>query len=349
MDIGIIALEKLIKENEDKISNCTKQLKDLESGTITLSPMKIASIENTLEQSQNDYKIYKNIYDAIPQKKKDNVKKIIRVQEALAKQSYYKLQKIRLKRNKNIKRDQRLEAMMILDELPSDVNFDDKELLEISEVIIKNNIREVIELEKDLQIIKQEFNKEIEKLKDNEDLKHFKFLDDYIPIIILHFSSFVQSIKNSVEEYNENIITNNSNEKIMKFSGLPKYEDWWIEELFKNHQAYFGLYKWKDIIYNQCLNEQQQIIWEKIFTNWLMIKKILCNKDENAYDYNLIFDKLIFKYATLEEELDLNNLKSMENIVYNIIKKENFTLNKSKHLINTTYAQWKKSKLNSAD
>ena len=40
MEISIFALEKLIKENEEKIANTTKQLKDLEAGVITLSAMK---------------------------------------------------------------------------------------------------------------------------------------------------------------------------------------------------------------------------------------------------------------------------------------------------------------------
>lgn len=348
MEISIFALEKLIKENEEKISNCTKQMKDLDAGTITLSPMKQASVENTLEEATKSYETYKKLYDDIPQDEKDKQKELVRVQEALAKQSYYKLQKIRLKRNKNLKRNQRLEAMMIIDELPDDIDFDDRELLEISQIVIKNNIREASELEQELSEIKNDFDARLESLEDGKDLKHFTFLDTYIPIIVLHFSSLIKNIQETIEEYNEKEKEKEDESKIklLTFRGLPRYEDWWIDELFKNHQAYFGLYKWKDIIYNQCITEQQQIIWDKIFNNWLMVKKILNSKDENAYDYNFIFDDMIRKYVELEEEIDMENLESMEKIVFNITKKEDFTKMKTEHNIITTYLQWKIAKIN---
>ena len=338
MEVSIFALEKLIAENQEKISNCRKQLQDVQNGKITLSSMKQASVENTLEESSIAYETYKHMYDEIPKEEKDKYKELVRVQEALAKQTYYKMQKIRLKRNKNLTRDQKLEAMMIIDELPEEMNFDDKELLEISQIVIKNNIRKVNDLEGELLEIKSEFNSKINSLPENKDLKHFAFLDTYIPIIILHFSVLVQNINELIVEHNE------TNVDKLKFSGLPKYEDWWIEELFINHQAYFALYKWKDIIKNQCINEQQEIIWNKIFNNWLMVKKILNSKDENAYDYNYIFDQMIEKYVNLEEEVDLNNLESMEEIIKNITSKEDFTKNKYSHNIKTTYYTWKKEK-----
>jgi hypothetical protein len=351
MVITIFALEKLIEENQMKISNCSKQLKDLDAGIITLSPMKVASIENTLEKATKDYETYQKLYDEIPQDKKDNQEELLRVQEALAKESYYKLQKIRLKRNKNLKRDQLLETMMIIDELPDDFHIDDKELLELSETIIKNNIREVSELEEDLSVIRNDFNARVEKLDDNRDLKHFTFLDTYIPVIVLHFSTLVKNIIETVDEFNEKEKEQEENTQIefKKFSGLPKYEDWWIEELFQNHQAYFGLYQWKSIISNECITLQQRIIWEKIFTNWLMIKKILNNKDENGYDYNLIFDDLIEKYAQLDEELDLDNILSLDKIIMNITKKEDFTKQKTVHNINTVYSKWKTEQLSKRD
>jgi len=338
MEVSIFALEKLILENKEKMSNCTKQLQDVRSEKIKVSPMKLASIENTLEESTIAYDTYKHMYDEIPKEEKDKFKELARVQEALSKQTYYKMQKIRLKRNKNLTRDQKLEAMMIMDELPDDINFDDKELLEISQIVIRNNIRKVSDLEAELIIIKNEFNSKLNSLEDGKDLKHFSFLDTYIPIIVLHFSSLVKNINELILEHNEN------HEDKIKFSGLPKYEDWWIEELFINHQAYFALFKWKDIIRNQCINEQQEIIWNKIFNNWLMIKKILNSKDENAYDYNFIFDELIEKYALLEEELDMSNLISMEEIIKTITQKEDFTSTKSIHNIETTYYTWKKQK-----
>jgi len=338
MEVSIFALEKLIAENQEKISNCRKQLQDVQNGKITLSSMKLASVENTLEESSIAYETYKHMYDEIPKEQKDKYKELIRVQEALAKQTYYKMQKIRLKRNKNLTRDQKLEAMMIIDELPEEINFNDKELLEISQIVLKNNIRKVTDLENELVIIKNEFNSKINLLENNKDLKHFAFLDTYIPIIILHFSILIKNINELIIEHNLD------SENKLKFSGLPKYEDWWIEELFINHQAYFALYKWKDIIKNQCINEQQEIIWNKIFNNWLMVKKILNSKDENAYDYNYIFDEMLEKYVNLEEEIDIVNLEAMEEIIKNITSKEDFTKNKYSHNIKTTYYTWKKEK-----
>jgi hypothetical protein len=354
MDISIYALEKLLKEHEENISNSTKQLRDIESGKIQLSNMKIASVENTLENSQKEYAKYKEIYDAIPEKEKEKYKELQRVQEALAKQSYYKLQKVRLKRNLNLKRKQRLEAMMVIDELPEGVHFEDKQLLDVANVIIKYNIREVVELENLLLLIKDEFHNKLEKLQDSEDLKHFHFLDTYIPIIILYFHVFIEEIKESIETYNDAIdqigdrtTAKDNSSKMKVFNGLPKYEDWWINELFKNHQAYFALFKWKEIIENICVTEQQKIIWDKIFNNWLMIKKILNNKEENAYEYTLIFDQMMSQYVELEEELEIENIRSMENIITDVIKKENFTDFHDKHEITTTYLQWKKSNIDS--
>ena len=39
-----------------------------------------------------------------------------------------------------------------------------------------------------------------------------------------------------------------------KFAGFPKYEDWWLKDLWKSHQAYFALYKWKNIIHIRIRN-----------------------------------------------------------------------------------------------
>ncbi len=377
MKIQILALERLIEESKQKIANTEKQLRSFNEGVTKLSPVKQASLENALEDASKDYDKYKKMYSEIPEAEIFRHKETERVQKALAKQTYYKLQKMRLKRAKSLKRNQLLEAMMMIDELPDEVNYDDTEIISMSDVIIKYNMREIDVLEKEFKVIKDDFNKRIESLPDEKDLKHFLFLDSYIPIIVLHFSVLVQNIIESIDEYNTAIDKDkrknkdkdknknkdkekdkkknkdkdkkkkkNNKEELekKKFSGLPKYEDWWIEELFKNHQAYFGLYKWKDIVSNICLTQQQRSIWDIIFNNWLMIKKILNGKGENAYDYNYIFDKLIAKYVQLEEELDENNLKSMESIVFNITAREDFTKTRETHNIKNTYFQWKKAK-----
>ncbi|HIP12078.1 MAG TPA: hypothetical protein EYG73_05075 [Arcobacter sp.] len=348
MEVSIFALEHLIEENEKSITNCKKQLKEIEDGTIHVSAMKSASVENTLEVSSQSLEEYKAIYDAIPQKDKDRFKELQHVQEALAKQTYYKLQKIRLKRNLNLKRTQKLEAMMVVDELPQEVNINDPQLIEISKTIIKYNIRETLELDVALNNIKNEWQGKLSSLPDNEDLKTFAFLDTYVPIIVLHLSVLVQDIEEKIKEHNENVQKSKSKIKPIDYKGLPKFEDWWIEELFKNHQAYFGLFKWKSIIEGLCQTKQQKIIWHKVFSNWLMIKKILSNKEENSFDYNFIFDKLVEKFVRLEEELDEKNIQSMEKIVNNITSKEDFTKTKEEHDTHTLYYKWKIEKNNNS-
>jgi hypothetical protein len=342
METSIIALEQLVQENQLYIQNSKKQLAKIQSGAVEVSALKLASIENKLEEATNYFEKYSKILDAIPKEEKDRQRHLIEVQEALKKQSYYKLQKIRIKKNQNLHRNQKLEAMMIIDELPYETHFDDKELIEISDMILKNNIREVIDIDKKLTDITNYFNTKKDKFEEQKDLKHFAFLDTYIPIIVLHFSFLIEDINRSINEHNED--EKNINNKLI-FRGLPKFDDWWIEELFLNHQAYFGLYKWKSIISNQCITKQHKIIWEKIFNNWLMIKKILNSKEENAFEYNYLFDDLARRYIGLEEELDEENLKSMEKIVNNIIVKEDFTKMNTIHNNNTVYLQWKRTQI----
>jgi hypothetical protein len=345
MKVSIYALEKLLKEYESNIANASKQIKDLDAGKITLSPLKIASVENTLEFSTAEYEKYKAIYDAIPEKEKEEFRNLKEVQELLAKQSYYKLQKIRIKRNLNLKRNQRLEAMMVLDEVPEDVHFEDAQLIEVTNIIIKYNARESVELVAELGVIREELDKRLEALKDKEDLKHFTFLDSYIPIIILHFASLVKSIEETILLYNEKEkekVGENEQPEYINFTGFPKYEDWWFDELFTTHEAYFGLYLWKETIKNICLTEQQKLLWEKIFSNWLMIKKILTTKDENAYDYNFIFDDMIKKYAKIEEEFDDTLIEKDSKELVNEIKKVDLSKLSLKHHNITVYHNWKK-------
>lgn len=345
MKVSIYALEKLLLEHEATINAAKKQLKDVESGAIHLSAMKLASVENTLEHSSEEYARYKAIYDEIPNTEIEKYKNLQRVQQALAKQSYYKLQKIRIKRKTNIQRNQRLEAMLVIDELPDEIDFEDDQLIEVAELIVKYNIREVVELEELLIVIKEDFHAQLSKLPDDKDLKQFTFLDYYIPIAVLHMHALFDDVKKSIEEYNQIMGNAQKEHQKKEFNGIPKYEDWWISELFKNHQAYFGLFQWKTAIENICTTDHQKVIWEKVFQSWLLVKKILNNKEENAYDYQLLFDEMLKKYCFMEEELDEKELKSMEETVLEITQKEDFTKTLEKHDIHTPYQQWKKEQL----
>lgn len=344
MEISIYALEKLIAKYEENVANASKQLRDVESGKIQLSPLKLASVENTMEHSQTELTKYKEIYDAIPEKEKDKYRELQKLQDALAKQSYYKLQKIRLKRSSNIDRNQKLEAMMVIDELPDEVHFDDQQLVEVSQEIIKYNVREVSEVLSLINELTQEFINTKDKIKDNEDLKSHVFLDQYIPVVVMYFKILFEDIKNSIEEYNELASQSESEMQQKAFNGFPKYEDWWINELFKNHHAYFSLFQWKTIIEDMCLTDHQKIIWEKLFDSWVAVKQILNTKEENSFDYNLIFDDMLEKHAEFYEELDSEKLESMAKQVKGLVANTDFLKPSKKHETVTVYAQWKQSK-----
>ncbi len=134
--------------------------------------------------------------------------------------------------------------------------------------------------------------------------------------------------------------------KELKFSGFPRYQDWWIRELWLSHQAYFALFKWKDIINNLCMTIEQKKAWSIIFDRWVFIKKLLNDKGELAYNYSFAFDSLLLTHAQIEEELENKNIESMELIINEITKKEDFSTTVPFHNTNTPYLKFKKEKLN---
>ena len=131
----------------------------------------------------------------------------------------------------------------------------------------------------------------------------------------------------------------------LKFSGFPRYQDWWIRELWLSHQAYFALFKWKSIITNLCITTEQKKAWSIIFDRWVFIKKLLNDKGLLAYNYNFSFDSILATYAEVEEELEKKNILSMELIIKEITKKEDFSTTTSFHSTDTPYLKFKKEKL----
>jgi hypothetical protein len=155
-----------------------------------------------------------------------------------------------------------------------------------------------------------------------------------IPLLVLHFSVLLSNIKQILEENNDAC-----------FRGFPKYEDWWIDELWSSHQAYFALFKWKSIISNLCITKEQKNTWSNIFDEWLFVKKLLNDKGSLAFDFHFAFDSLLTKHAELEEELIDKNLLAMESIIKEITKKEDFTKVRKNHNISTSYLAFKRNKL----
>ena len=192
-------------------------------------------------------------------------------------------------------------------------------------------------LEKKLIEIKKDFEEHTKNLKD-ENIKELVSLTSQVTIVILHFHVLLDNINENIEEDN-----------LPAFKGLPKFEDWWIAELWTNHQAYYGLYKWKSIISNLCISNNQKRAWEIIFSNWLSIKKILNGKGVLGYHYNYAFDTVMRNHSTLEEELATNSLKSMKSLMEKLVETEDFTKLSEDHKLVTDYVLFKREQLDYKD
>ncbi|RXJ88107.1 hypothetical protein [Arcobacter sp. CECT 8985] len=160
----------------------------------------------------------------------------------------------------------------------------------------------------------------------------------------------IDEIKTYIKTLNSKL-TQTKNIKIptpvmQKFSGFPKYEDWWIRELWLSHQAYFALYRWKQIINKVCITIEQKKAWSIIFDRWIFIKKLLNDKGKLSYHYHFAFDSLLSTYAELDEEVNKINIESMEKIIKRITEKEDFTKTVHFHDTNTDYLQYKVKKVN---
>ena len=334
---AMIAIQDLIKTNEKRIKILKAQLDDNEAGRVKLSVLASASAENALEQSQTALDKNRLIYDELLKHDMQELEKEERIKEAITRKNYYKYQKLRIKRNNNKDETQKLEAMMIVDELPTEMNLNDEDIFDIASTTIQLDLRIHDELDEQLNTIKKDFEELLKNIK-HEDIDKLGMLQIHIPIVVLHLAILVSNIEENIKESN-----------LPPFKGLPMYEDWWIDELWFNHQAYFGLFKWKSIVSSLCITDDQKKAWESIFSNWIFIKKVLNKKGNLAFEFNFAFDSLMKHHTNLEEELNLKNLKTMETIVQNITQKEDFHTFKNKHNIETPYFEFKKRKLNYKD
>jgi len=331
---AIIAIQDLIKQNQHRIKILKQQLKDHEDGVTKLSAMAKASSENGLEKSLEALEKNELILKELQKHGLLEIEKEMSLKEAITRQNYYKYQKIRLKRDLVMSNDQKLEAMMIVDELPNDVNIEDNEIFAIAESTINLNLRIHAELYDELKEIQKEWKNLLDNI-DSQNVDKLGILNLHIPILVLHLSVLVSNIEENIEE-----------QDLPTFKGLPAFEDWWISELWTNHQAYFGLYKWKNIVTSLCISSDQKRAWNTIFSNWIFIKKLLNNKGSLGFEYNFAFDTLIERHSHLVEELDTNNLVSMEKIVETITAKEDFSKYKTTHVIETPYLKFKRDTIN---
>lgn len=331
---AVIAIKDLINQNEKRIKVLQAQLADHDSGRLKMSAMARASTENAIEKSKEVLEKNQMILNELLQHDMEELEKEERLKEAIKRRNYFKYQKVRLKRDITKPNDQKLEAMMIVDELPCDVNLDDEDIFAIANMAIKLDLRIHDELDKELLEIKKYFAELLNRVSE-EDVSHLGILNTHIPVLVLHLSVLISNIKENIKEDN-----------LPEFKGLPKFQDWWINELWHNHQAYFGLFKWKAVVSSLCITNDQKRAWEVIFSNWVFIKKVLNKKGKLGFEYNFAFDTLIQSYTQLEEELSIENIKSMEEIISMITQKEDFTSYKKEHKLKTPYYEFKTEKLN---
>ncbi|MEA3289022.1 MAG: hypothetical protein U9Q04_02475 [Campylobacterota bacterium] len=340
---AIIALQTLIKEEEKRLGLLKRQLADHESGENKLTYMAKASTESSLEECSENLTKHTEQLNELMAKDLKELEEQERLEEAVKRKNYFHWQKVRLKRDKVRTNDQKVEAMLIMDELPEDLQFEDDALFSIAEKSLELNLSLHEGMEEKLTEIKTDFENLLKDIKE-EDIQQLELLNYRIPILILHFYVLIENIKENIERDNEKAKARGEKEKL--FSGLPRYEDWWINELWESHQAYISLFKWKYIISNICTSNDLQRAWNSIFSNWIFVKKLLNSKGKQAYEYTFAFDALVRKYGELEEELDLKNIKSMEKIIAKLTENEDFKSVKKDHSIGTKYLSYKKSKLN---
>lgn len=349
---ALIALEEMIKDDEVHLKLAKKQLSEHESGTNKLTVLVKASTETNIEERSARLEKNKEMLAELLKKDIKELEKQEKIKEAIERKNYFHYQKIRLKRDKVRTNDEKIEAMLIIDELPDDLGFQDEDLFRVAQQSIKMHLSLHELLHETFNEIRAEFEELTKDLKE-EQIADLGLLNFHIPLIVLHFHTLIENIKVNLEEDNKAKKEKSDQEEIQEelFPGFPKFEDWWIKELWVNHQAYFGLYKWKTIISKFCRSADQQRAWEVIFANWVNIKKQITSKGELAFEYNYAFDTLIRNYCGLEEELATTSLESMENLVIHLTSKEDFTklTAPNEHQLITKYTQFKRKKINYLD
>ena len=345
---SILAIEELIKQAQEQVNLQIYQLKRHNSGEAKLSALIHASTENTLEISTIKLARYKEILVRLQGEEGEKLDKQYRLKIATKRKKYFDSQDSRIKANKEHPSDVKLAAVRILGELPQEIELDDEDLFDIAVNSVKLSLPELTELTKLLDTIRVEFNTQIEKSKD-EDIKQIATLDYLIPIVILHFKILKDNIRQSIQDSNEHeeeLVKEEKKDtvKIKKNSSWPKYQDWWVRELWVSHQAYFSLFKWKEIINKKCQTTEQKKAWSIIFDRWITIKKLLNDKGTLAFNYQYIFDKMLEKYAQLEEEIDEKKIIEIEKIYIKLSEKEDFEKNSDFHNLKTPYFEYKQTR-----
>ncbi|QOG11197.1 hypothetical protein [Arcobacter sp. FWKO B] len=325
-------IEDFIDVTKKRIALFESKLKEHESGVSRMSAMAKASSETKLDEMLNLLQSYEAKRDELVKIDSEVLKKIedeARLQEL---KIYALNQKKRILSNIEISDEIKKEILKTLDELPSNIIFRDEELIDLAEKSLQLNLREVDEHLKTIKKIKIDFDGLFKNI-DTSDIKEIDFLNNQILVLTLQFHTFVENLNEAYKDENK------------KFAGLPKYEDWWIDEMWFSHLAYFSLLKWKKIIKKFCLTKLQKKSWNIIFANWVSIKDVVNGFGEKGYEYQFAFDSLILKYAQLNEELVDKNLENIEKFMTQETKKEDFSIKYAKHNRTTSYLLYKRERL----
>ncbi len=329
---AIISLEKLIKSLEIKIKVGKTQLAKHEAKEEILTLMAQASTEAAMEKNTELLKKYNILLVELKKLDNSNDNEKERLRVAIDRKKIYKYnkhKKIKSINLKNKENDEKIEAMLTIDELPQFIKFDDRMLFEIAFKGMEEYLILDEDASKDLTSIKKDFDELLKNLN-GDNLNDLGMLNYLIPVIVFYFHILLLNIQNYIED-----------EELEPFSGFPNFKDWWIEEMWISHQAYFGLYNWKNNISNLCHTKEQKDAWEVIFANWIYVKELLNEKGEVAFEFNEAFDKLLHKYISIEDELNIDTIIKDKFTTENLTRCENFLLLKDNHNIITPYLKFK--------
>lgn len=329
---SIIALEKMIKDVEVRIAVSKGQLARHNSGEEKLSLLVEASASNSLEKNTPLLEEYRSLMKELEKFEKPDSYEHRRLRSAVERKKYYKYNIKDVKKQKFRENDEKIEAAMIIDELPEEIILESQELFEMS----TRNMHQYLVFSDDSKIelndIQEEFNLLIKSFTD-ENIKSLELLNYMIPISIFHFKVFVQNIidfKNNEQE-----------EKIEELNFFPKYHDWWINELWESHISYFSLMKWKKDVTSRCMERKQEKAWKILFNNWFFIKTLINEKSDLAFEYQYIFDSLLHKYVKLESELDETVVQNSKKEMNTYIESEDLLSLLPQHHVLTPYVKYK--------
>jgi hypothetical protein len=331
---SMIALEKLIKELEVRISSAKGQLSRHDTGEEQLTLLTKASAENSLEYSVPVLDKYRNLLKELEKYEKLDSFEHRRLRASIERKKYYKFAIKEEGKKKSRENDEKIEAALIIDELPEEYLLNKEELFEIATKNIKPFLTIPDDAKSDLEKIQNDFNGLIKNFTD-ENIKSLEPLNYIIPIVIFHFKVFMFNII----EYSQNELP----EPIEELEFFPKYHDWWITEMWSSHIAYFSLFQWKNFITQSCITDEYKEVWSMIFNNWLFVKTSVSEKSELAFEYQYIFDNLLTKYANIESELDVKKLKSKKIEIETFIENEDLLSLIPNHHVLTPYINYKKS------